>query len=451
MAKTASKRRQKDRRAQERAEQARRDWEARVLEAARASMPRRAVRSRLLLAGFLLLFAVVVLAGVSFAPASIEPGGDVGIMLALITGLTAGGLSCLAVQGGLLATAIAQREREGAATGVAASSAHAAEAAVDGPVGGRVVQDEFAEAVARQRALLVQQTAMQRSATPVVAFLGAKLVAYTVLGAGLGWLGSKLTLTPGMQGAVQVAAALFMVATAMHLLKVHPIFRHVMIQPPRFITRRVRRQARSGDVFAPASLGAMTVFLPCAVTQVMQLAAIGSGSPMRGAAIMFAFVLGTSPLFFGLGVLAQRLGSAMQERFMKVAGVAVIGMALFTLDAGLRLVGSPVSFSAAASAVIATTQPTAATVAADGVQEARITAHPRSYSPSRMTIEAGKPARVVFATEGEYGCTSALVWEGRNVSLSSTPTVFELGPRQAGEEIRYTCSMGMYGGTIEVV
>lgn len=451
MAKTASKQRRKGRRAQERTEQARREWEARVLEAARASKPSRTLRSKLLLVGFLLLFAALVLAGVIWAPGSIEPGGDVGIMLALITGLTAGGLSCLAVQGGLLATAIAQREGEGAAVGVAASSAHAAETTVDGPVGGRVVQDEFAEAVARQRALLMQQTAMQRSATPVVAFLGAKLVAYTLLGAGLGWVGSKLTLTPGVQGAVQVAAALFMVATAMHLLKVHPIFRHVMIQPPRFITRRIRRQARSGDVFAPASLGAMTVFLPCAVTQVMQLAAIGSGSPMRGAAIMFAFVLGTSPLFFGLGVMAQRIGSAMQERFLKVAAVAVVVMALFTMDAGLRLVGSPVSVSGAASAVIASTKPVAATVGPDGVQEARITAEARSYNPGKMTIEAGRPARVVFATEGALGCTSTLVWEGRVVPLTPSDTVFEVAPRKAGEQIRYTCAMGMYGGTIEVV
>lgn len=453
MAKTASKQRQKERRAQERNGRALREWEARVLEAARASMPERTLKSRLVLGVFLIGLAVILLAGVLFAPREASAGGEIGVLIALITGLTAGGLSCLAVQGGLLATAIAQREQAHAAAPQTATLA-AVEPVVETP-GARAARnlpvDEFADAVARQRQILLQQTALKGSAMPVLAFLVAKLVAYTALGFGLGWLGSKMTFTPGTQGVVQVAAALFMIATAMHLLKVHPIFRHVMLQPPRFVTRRIRRQARSGDLFAPATLGAMTVFLPCAVTQVMQLAAISSGSPTRGAAIMFAFVLGTSPLFFGLGVMAQRFGSAMQERFLKVAAVAVVGMALFTMDAGLRLVGAPVTFSSVASAVVAGTKPVAATVAADGVQEARITAHARSYKPSRMTIEAGKPARVIFATEGSLGCTSALVWEGQIYSLSSTAKVLEVPPREAGEEIRYTCSMGMYGGTIKVV
>ncbi|MDQ5970450.1 MAG: uncharacterized protein QG603_227, partial [Patescibacteria group bacterium] len=69
------------------------------------------------------------------------------LLTIFLTGLLTGGLTCLAVQGGLLATAIAQR-KEG----------------VDG---------------AKANKLL-----------PIISFLLAKLIAYTIFGFLLGWLGS---------------------------------------------------------------------------------------------------------------------------------------------------------------------------------------------------------------------------------------------------------------------
>lgn len=425
MAKTAAKRRRKQQRSQEQAERARHEWEQRMLEAAQATLPARSRHAKLLLPLFLLGFTAVMLAGVLYAPGTVGESGEVSVWLALITGLTAGGLSCLAVQGGLLATAIAQREK---------------------------LDLEEIEEQAPQLSAAMSSQQLHHGVTPVISFLVAKLVVYTLLGLGLGWLGSQLKLTPGAQAVVQVATALFMVATALHLLKVHPIFRYVIIQPPRFITRRIRSRAKSRDIFAPAILGAMTVFMPCAVTQVMQLAAINSASPLDGAAIMFAFVLGSSPLFLGLGLVATKLGDALHERFLKVAAVAVLAMAAFTLDAGLRLAGSPASFSKAAATIVASTRPVPATPAADGVQEVRVKVESRSYNPGKVSIKAGEPARIVFEGTGSQGCTSALVWQGTVHSLPLTgDKAFDIAPREKGQDLEYSCAMGMYGGTIKVV
>jgi sulfite exporter TauE/SafE len=41
----------------------------------------------------------------------------------------------------------------------------------------------------------------------------------------------------------------------------------------------------------------MTVFIPCGVTQAMEVNAIAVANPIQSSALMFAFVLGTVPLF----------------------------------------------------------------------------------------------------------------------------------------------------------
>ncbi len=143
-------------------------------------------------------------------------------------------------------------------------------------------------------------------------FLVAKLIAYVILGLLLGWFGSLFQLSLQVRVIMQFAVAFFMIGTALNLLNVHPIFRYFALQPPKFLTRLVRKQSKSQDLFAPALLGAFTVFIPCGTTQAMMALAIASGSAFAGAAILFAFILGTSPVFFLLGYLQSR-----QMRFLR--------------------------------------------------------------------------------------------------------------------------------------
>lgn len=372
-------------------------------------------RSTVVVTASLLGFAALVVLGMVARPAESSLDGGTNLILVLITGVTAGGLSCLAVQGGLLATAVAQRE----------------------------------ELAIRDR--LRKEAVLRHNAAPILWFIAAKLVVYTALGALLGAVGSLLQPNATMQGVIQLVVALFMITTALHLLNVHPIFRFVVIQPPRFVTRRIRDRAKSRDAFAPAILGAATVFLPCGVTQAMELLAIQSGSPALGAAIMFAFVLGTSPIFFLLGYFATTLGETMRARFFKVAAIPILVLGLLSMNAAMTLLGSRVTFATAKEAVASGGPATPAVVAADGVQEVQIAAGGGGYSPGSVSIHAGKPARVVFVTDGSARCTRALVFMGTSTILPAAgATPFELPPQTPGT-IRYTCGMGMYSGSIEVI
>ncbi len=119
------------------------------------------------------------------------------IWLPFITGLTAGGFSCFAVQGGLLTSALAS---EG--TG--------------------------------DRKFIKEKS--------ILMFLLAKLIAYSLLGFVLGFLGSEINISPKFQGTLQIFVGIYMLLTAARLLNLHPVFRYLVIQPPRAFLRLVKKK-----------------------------------------------------------------------------------------------------------------------------------------------------------------------------------------------------------------
>lgn len=339
-----------------------------------------------------------------------------------ITGLTVGGLTCLAVQGGLLASIIASRKEDDLESG----------------------------------------SLRKHTAWPTFVFLAAKLFAYTALGFILGAFGGAISISPTVQITMQFIAGLYMIAVALNLLNVHPIFRYTVIQPPRFLTRMVRNQSKSKDLFAPAFLGGMTIFIPCGTTLAMEALAISSASALLGAAIMAAFVLGTAPLFFGIGFLTTFLGDNFQAKFLKIAAIAVIYLGIKSMNGALIAGGSPIGLQTIADAIpIEIEIGDAKTAAAanspvkttGGVQTADIQVFPTGYNPNSIQVKAGVPVKLNLTPTGRLGCTSIFrmpqlgiskrLVEGSTESVEFTP--------QAPGKLTYTCSMGMYRGVIEVI
>ncbi|OGK51751.1 hypothetical protein A3B02_02370 [Candidatus Roizmanbacteria bacterium RIFCSPLOWO2_01_FULL_42_14] len=337
------------------------------------------------------------------------------------TGLLTGGLTCLAVQGGLLATTIAQREEE-----------------------------KFKEKVK-----------VSGNALPILSFLVAKIIAYTILGYLLGLLGSVVQLSATARLIMTVAVAIFMIGTALNLLNVHPFFRYFIIQPPRFITRLVRNQSKSRGIFAPAILGAFTVFIPCGTTQAMMALAIASGNPLYGAAILAAFTLGTSPVFFTLGYLATKLGDAMHQKFLKVAAYALIALAVFNLNGAIALTGSNFTFEnilTNISCVISFCDrdfgPSKVQAAAV-VTDATITISSAGYTPNELSVKAGSQVTLRIVNTDGGGCAQAFTLPRYNIQkivpIGSSDTITFTAPDEPGTQLAFMCSMGMYRGTINVI
>ncbi|MBM4459313.1 MAG: hypothetical protein FJ011_16395 [Chloroflexi bacterium] len=387
------------------------------------------------------------------------------LVLAFITGLTTGGLSCLAVQGGLLAGSLARQIEQDLL------------AAPAGPHKGQAVK-----------------APRPNTALPIALFLLAKLVVYTLLGALLGLLGSVLTLDPIMRAALMILIGVFMVGNALRMFNVHPIFRHFVIEPPSFITRYIRRTARrETDFFTPLFLGALTVLIPCGVTQAMMATALATGSPAGGAALMFAFTLGASPVFFLVAYLATELGARLEKYFLRFVAVVVLILGLVTVESGLNLLGSPVSFAnltarlrpAVEAAPIAAPAATRITPAATplipptattGVPKALPTpaaippavavppAGPANtmpvlelrvlgngYSPRVLRAPANRAISLDLVTNKTYSCARDFVIPALKYHqlLPDTGRVtVAIPPQKPGAIVRFTCSMGMYTGQI---
>lgn len=337
------------------------------------------------------------------------------LWIVFLTGLTVGGLTCLAVQGGLLASTIA----------------------------------------AQEEADLENKNNRKHTIIATLAFLTTKLISYTALGFLLGAFGGSLNISSNVQITMQFIAGIYMVAIALNLLNVHPIFRYFVIQPPRFLTRIIRNQSKSKDIFAPAFLGALTVFIPCGTTLAMETLAISSASATTGALIMFFFVLGTTPVFFGVGFLTTILGDNFHSKFLKLAGLLVLYLGIVAANGALVAFGSPISLPSIQIDLSGNSrylaQNTPDNISTNQNPEIDITS--TGYSPSYIRVKSGEVVNLTLKTKNAFSCASAFRIPSLGISRNLQPNDTQLitfTPKQKGQ-LQFNCSMGMYQGIIEVI
>ncbi|RJO61865.1 sulfite exporter TauE/SafE family protein [candidate division WS5 bacterium] len=347
------------------------------------------------------------------------------LILAFVTGLTAGGLSCIALQGGLLASVVLDDENE-------------------------YLKDKGHKQPPKAR--------------PIVLFLIAKLLTYSVLGFLLGVLGSFISLSPIVRGYLQVLIGIFIIGVALHILKVHPIFRYFSIQPPKALRKYIRKQTKHKGDLGALFMGALTVFIPCAVTQATMLIAVSSGSGLYGAAIMFSFILGTSPVFFVLGYLATSLSERLNRVFLRILAVLVIFMGVFSIVtgaslAGIRIPDISVSKEASQEECTGSACPVDSKGSAsepeivNGVQAVTINiTDDDGYVPNKIRVKKNVPVKVTLKTQKTFGCARAFVIPSLNIQKILPQTgeeTFEFTPDKKGT-VDFSCSMGMYTGSFEV-
>ena len=308
----------------------------------------------------------------------------------------------------------------------------------------------------------VQKRSHPNTAVPIALFLIAKVAAYTLLGALLGWAGSFLTLSPISRAILMLLIGIFMVGNGLRMLNVHPIFRYFNLEPPKFITRYIRRTAKNGtELFTPLFLGALTVFIPCGVTQAMMAAALGTGSALMGAALMFAFTVGTSVLFFVVAYLATQLGARMEKFFMTFVAIVVLVFGFITINSALNLMGSPLSYENISRRIFANDNTIASSVPSGGATSVdnngntgvlELAVKNQGYFPQILHAKAGTALTLELVTNNTFSCARDIVIPALkyNVLLPQTgKELVDIPPQKAGTIMRYSCSMGMYTGQIQ--
>jgi sulfite exporter TauE/SafE len=328
------------------------------------------------------------------------------IILALATGLTSGGISCFAVQGGFLTAFLAEKE---------------------GGIGFK----------SKTKALVV--------------FLTSKLAAYTLLGLLLGLVGAGLNISPKTQGIFQIFIGLFMIATAGNLINLHPLFRYATIRPPKFIFKILRNQTKVKSFFTPALLGALTVFIPCGVTQAMMLSAVAAKDPVTSTAIMFAFIFGTIPAFLILGLATNQI---LKNKILSyVAALVIFVLGIISINSGQVLRGSVHTLPNYWALITGHEEKVVSANITSGIQNINIKVTNRGYQSDTNTIKLGVPVRLTIQNGNVIGCARVFTIPKLNyfkvIPLNGTEIV-EFTPTELGQLI-YTCSMGMYSGFFNVV
>jgi sulfite exporter TauE/SafE len=350
--------------------------------------------------------------------------------LIFLTGLTSGGITCAAMQGGLLASVIAN---------------------------GKTKELEDKSPSTKPNTFDLADWG------PVTAFLTTKWISHILLGLLLGLVGGALTLSLSAKLFFQGFAAIFMLATAGNLLDLHPIFRYLAFTPPAFVRKLIKGNAQKSSLFAPAVLGALTVFIPCGVTQAMAVLAINSSSPVEGALIMASFIAGTIPIFMVIGIATAKLTELWRTYFLRVAAAILVLMAISSLNGIATVLDSPLAWQRLGPSLVALLPPydQKVTYAQDpsvtlvgGVQKVKLSITNNGYTPRYFRVQKDTPVELTLETTGGvYSCATAFTFRAFDIQELLGPVdkkVHTFTPTKPG---RYTfsCSMGMYSGTMEVI
>jgi len=361
------------------------------------------------------------------------------VWTSFLTGLTTGGITCVAVQGGLLASVVANQK----------------------------IQKSLLPKLSLEKSAPSVNNFFAQEWLPLVSFLSTKLLAHIGLGFLLGSLSSALPARSTISLVFQALSALFMLATIGNLLEIHPIFRYVVFQPPHFIQRLIRGQSKSGALFTPALLGGLTVLIPCGVTQAIEVTALNSGSGWNGAVIMGAFILGTMPLFAMIGALAHTVTGVWQHRFTLVtAGVLGI-VAVSSLNGVAVVLNSPITLQTVGDQLeLMVTPPSlyrqkiaqqqqhqSLPSLENGVQKVKISISDKGYTPNLIYVRQNTPVELDLETQNVYSCASEFVAKPFHITAQLGPTerkTVAFTPTELGE-YPFSCSMGMFNGKIIVV
>lgn len=231
-------------------------------------------------------------------------------MAAILTASVLGSLHCAGMCGGFLALAIAPTPAEAAG----------------------------AEAGGRQRV---------GGGTLLACYNAGRLVTYCLVGALAGAVGRTLDLSGEMmgveRGAALLAGAVMVVFGGMAVLRLRGV--KLPRAPVPGVLKAVAgagyaRAVRLGPVARAGLIGMLTTLLPCGWLYAFVATAAGTADPLRGAAAMAAFWLGTLPVMVALGSGLTAVLGPLRRHVPMGTALLLVAVGLFTLLGRVRVMNT---------------------------------------------------------------------------------------------------------------
>lgn len=269
-----------------------------------------------------------------------------------------------------------------------------------------------------------------------------RLISYTLIGALVGALGSVISFSGFAKGIVQLTAGIFMIIMGLNMLNLFPWLRKFNLRMPKIFSGKINKLNKNNR---PFYVGLLNGLMPCGPLQAMQLYALSTGDPIKGALSMFFFSLGTIPLMFGLGALSSLITKKFSDKVMKVSAALVIVLGVYMFNNGINLSGFILNIdNRQGSSIIATVE--------DDFQTVNTQLYSGRYQS--ITVQKGIRVRWIISAESKdiNGCNNEIYIPKYNMEkrLYAGDNIIEFTPIESGTFV-YSCWMCMIKSTIIVI
>ncbi len=274
-----------------------------------------------------------------------------------------------------------------------------------------------------------------------------RVLSYTLIGGIVGALGSIFSFSGTLKGFIQILAGIFMMIMGINMLGTFHWLRRLNPRLPKFFARKIY-SGRSSN--SPFYIGLLNGLMPCGPLQAMQIYALSTGSPIKGAIAMLSFSLGTVPLMFAFGALSSLLSKKFTAKMMTASAVLVVVLGIFMFSNGMGLSGIMIpNITSAAGTTLKTLN---VARIENGVQVIRTGLSSGRYEP--IVVQKNIPVKwIIQAKAGDInGCNQSIVVQqyGIQKDLVQGENIIEFTPEESGT-YPFSCWMGMIRSKITVV
>ncbi len=172
----------------------------------------------------------------------------------------------------------------------------------------------------------------------LIAYNSGRLLSYTFAGllvGGISMLATNLPVLHNIQFALQIFAALFMIALGLYIGGWWVGLRKIE-KAGGVIWKRIEPFSRKlipvKTPFQALILGSLWGWLPCGLVYSILFWSISTGSAIEGGLLMLSFGLGTLPMLLAMGFFAAGLTSFIRKNWVRyLAGGIIISFGIFSL------------------------------------------------------------------------------------------------------------------------
>ena len=279
---------------------------------------------------------------------------------------------------------------------------------------------------------VINQNTNKRLKSPIFYNLG-RIISYTLLGAFTGLIGNIISISKTVMGIIIIMSAIIMFFMSLNMLGVLNL-KNIKIP-------RTKLKVKSSFV-----IGLLNGIMPCGPLQAMQVYALSTSSPIKGALSMLIFGLGTVPLMLTTGIVLNITKGKTKVLLNKIASVLILILSITMLNRGLtsleiNIVTPSNNYTNYEKATIK-----------KNYQVVKINLDYDNYKD--ILVQKDIPVKLIINVEKEKltGCNNQLLINkfGIKKDLQEGENIIEFTPSKLGN-YSYTCWMNMIKNNIKVI